>query len=412
MEQCRMNSLSESQSRTQGVLLQSSVMATRRKQKRRVRVTVKLGLGLELRNTRSKGYRSPILWPQSRDEVWFSNVLDTRLVEDKVVRVAFVQVYLYVSMGFCFSRPTGCLGLEDVWAAQPVYKHEEVLQEQWKEMEDLTTRICWELVKEVYIAIWLNPLNNRCYLNRGAGVLPPLCDPDDNSDNVWEWLCSNVSTWPARLHYPPDRLLSIEMDAYISKKEIFRAESKYWNEIIDSYVRAFRWKDMKLRNAMDMRAGLGGFAAALHDLQIDCWIMNVVPVSGFNTSSVICDRELIGVMHDWYYTQCTLNSSFQILLPISFLSWLKLHSLPLVHLLLFIRDWWSMCNMLIIMLEMDRMLSTGGRVYIRDSVSVTGELQEIATAMGWVPALRKTGEDPHSSWKILILRNACVVLVG
>ena len=69
---------------------------------------------------------------------------------------------------------------------------------------------------------------------------------------------SNVSTWPARLHYPPDRLQSIEMDASISRKEIFRAESKYWNEIIDSYVRAFRWKDMKLRNVMDMRAGLGG----------------------------------------------------------------------------------------------------------------------------------------------------------
>ncbi|XVE95559.1 hypothetical protein REPUB_Repub02eG0108400 [Reevesia pubescens] len=163
-----------------------------------------------------------------------------------------------MKMGFCFSRPTGSLGLEDVWAAQPVYKHEEVLQEQWKEMEDLTARICWELVKEVYIPIWLNPLNNRCYINRGAGVLLPLCDPDDNSDNV-------------------------------------------------CYVRAFRWKDMKLRNAMDMRAGLGGFAAALYDLQIDCWIMNVVPVSGLNTLSVICDRELIGVMHDWYYTQCALN---------------------------------------------------------------------------------------------------------
>lgn len=41
-------------------------------------------------------------------------------------------------------------------------------------------------------------------------------------------------------------------------------------------------------------------AAALHDLQIDCWVMNVVPVSGFNTLPVIYDRGLIGVMHDWY----------------------------------------------------------------------------------------------------------------
>ncbi|KHG25789.1 hypothetical protein F383_32660 [Gossypium arboreum] len=213
-----------------------------------------------------------------------------------------------------------------VWAAQPVYKHEEILQEQWKEMEDLTARICWELVKkEGYIAIWRKPLNNSCYLNRDTGVLPPLCNSNDNSDNVWyvdlsacitllpvNGYGSNVSTWPARLHDPPDRLQSIEMNAYISRKEIFRAESKYWNEIIDSYIRAFRWKDLKLRNVMDMRAGLGGFAAALHDLQIDCWVMNAVPVSGFNTLPVIYDRGLIGVMHDWY-RQPSLCSGFHIL---------------------------------------------------------------------------------------------------
>lgn len=70
---------------------------------------------------------------------------------------------------------------------------------------------------------------------------------------------ANLTTWPARLHHPPDRLWSIKMDADISRKEIFRAESKYWNDIIDSYVRAFRWKEMNLRNVMDMRAGFGGY---------------------------------------------------------------------------------------------------------------------------------------------------------
>lgn len=42
------------------------------------------------------------------------------------------------------------------------------------------------------------------------------------------------------------------------------------------------------------------FAASLHDFQIDCWVMNVVPVSEFNTLPVIYDRGLIGVNHDWY----------------------------------------------------------------------------------------------------------------
>ncbi|KAI9078246.1 hypothetical protein K1719_039748 [Acacia pycnantha] len=50
---------------------------------------------------------------------------------------------------------------------------------------------------------------------------------------------------------------------------------------------------------MDMRAGFGGCAAALHDVQIDCWVMNVVPVSEFNTLPVVYDRGLIKVIHDW-----------------------------------------------------------------------------------------------------------------
>ncbi|XP_022768063.1 probable methyltransferase PMT10 [Durio zibethinus] len=66
------------------------------------------------------------------------------------------------------------------------------------------------------------------------------------------------------------------------------------------------------------------------------------------------------------------------------------------------------CNMSTIMLEMDRMLRPCGHVNIWDSVSVMGELQETATAMGWVPALHETGEGPRASWKILISDVMCV----
>lgn len=140
---------------------------------------------------------------------------------------------------------------------------------------------------------------------------------------------ANVTDWPARLQTPPNRLQSIKLDAFISRKELFKAESKYWNEIIESYVRALRWKKMRLRNVMDMRAGFGGyclclmyfvavnmirdflitivnicvfyrFAAAMIEQKFDSWVMNVVPVSGPNTLPVIYDRGLIGVMHDWY----------------------------------------------------------------------------------------------------------------
>ncbi|KAL2525829.1 putative methyltransferase PMT11 [Abeliophyllum distichum] len=129
---------------------------------------------------------------------------------------------------------------------------------------------------------------------------------------------SNVTAWPARLQNPPDRLQNIKMDAYISRKELFKLESKYWNEIIDGHVRVFSFE---LRNVSDMRAGFGGFAAALVENHLDSWVLNVVPI--------------------------------------------------------------VRCNISTIMIEMDRILRPGRHVHIRDSIGVMDELQEIGEAMGW-----------------------------
>ncbi|KAF5939632.1 hypothetical protein HYC85_023891 [Camellia sinensis] len=72
------------------------------------------------------------------------------------------------------------------WAAQPVYKHELALEEQWEEMINLTSHLCWNLVNEGYIAIWQKPLNNSSYLSREAGTRPPLCDSDDDPDSIFD----------------------------------------------------------------------------------------------------------------------------------------------------------------------------------------------------------------------------------
>ncbi|KAL2558051.1 putative methyltransferase PMT11 [Forsythia ovata] len=429
-----------------------------------------------------KGYRTPIPWPKSRDEVWFNNVPHARLAEDKggqnwitidkgkfkfpgggtqfihgadqylgqiekmVHQIAFgrhtrvaldigcgvasfgayllsrnhfaTRRLLYPSQAFdlihcsrCrinWTRDDGILLLEVnrmlraggyfAWAAQPVYKHEAVLEEQWEEMVNLTSRLCWTLVKkEGYIAIWQKPLNNSCYLSREVGAQPPLCDPNDDPDDVWyvdmkpcitrlpeEGYGSNVTAWPARLQNPPDRLQSIHFDAYLSRKELFRAESRYWHEIIGSYVRALHWKKFKLRNVLDMRAGFGGFAAALIDNKLDCWVLNVVPISGPNTLPVIYDRGLIGVMHDWCEPFDTYPRTYDLLHAAGLFSIER-----------------KRCNISTIMLEMDRILRPGGRVYIRDSLAVMDELQEIGMAMGWHVSMRDTSEGPHSSYRIL-----------
>lgn len=286
-----------------------------------------------------------------------------------------------------------------VWAAQPVYKHEDAQQEAWKVMEDLTARICWELVKkEGYIAIWRKPLNNTCYLNRETGVQPPLCDVEDDPNNVWyvnlkpcitrlpeNGYGLNITAWPARLHEPPARLQDVNMDAYIAKNELFKAESRYWYEIVEGHIRIFRWQNLKFRNVMDMRAGFGGFAAALLDQQIDCWVMNVVPVSGPNTLPVIYDRGLIGVAHDWCEPFDTYPRTYDLLHAFGLFSREK-----------------KRCNISSILLEMDRILRPGGYAYIRDSKFIVEEIKEITEAMGWRADLRDTAEGHYSSRKMLL----------
>ncbi|KAG9151481.1 hypothetical protein Leryth_015089 [Lithospermum erythrorhizon] len=304
-----------------------------------------------------------------------------------------------------------------VWAAQPVYKHEPLLEQQWEEMINLTSSLCWRLVKkEGYIAIWQKPMNNSCYLSRAEGATPPLCDsdddPDDNKAKVEfvqkvddashstisqyvnlkaciarlpeDGIGANVNTWPARLQMPPDRLQSIQIDSYTSRKYLFTAESKYWNEIIQSYVRALHWKQIPLRNVLDMHAGFGGFAAALSENKLDCWVLNVVPISGPNTLPVIYDRGLLGVMHDWCEPFDTYPRTYDLLHAANLFSVEQ-----------------KRCNMSTIMLEMDRILRPGGRVYIRDTLAVMGELQEIAKAMGWHITLRDTSEGPQASYRVL-----------
>ncbi|XP_010552854.1 PREDICTED: probable methyltransferase PMT12 [Tarenaya hassleriana] len=285
------------------------------------------------------------------------------------------------------------------WAAQPVYKHEQVLEEQWEEMLNLTARLCWVLVKkEGYIAIWQKPVDNDCYLSRDTGIMPPLCSSEDNPDNVWyvdlkacitripeNGYGVNLAPWPTRLQTPPDRLQTIQIDSYLARRELFKAESKYWEEIVSSYVKALHWREMGLRNVLDMRAGFGGFAAALIEQKLDCWVLNVVPVSGPNTLPVIYDRGLLGVMHDWCEPFDTYPRTYDLLHASGLFSIER-----------------KRCNMTTIMLEMDRILRPGGRVYIRDVTEVITHLQEIAKAMRWRSSLRETAEGPHASYRVLV----------
>ncbi|MCL7022892.1 hypothetical protein MKW94_018479 [Papaver nudicaule] len=264
-------------------------------------------------------------------------------------------------------------------------------------MEDLTTRLCWELVKkEESVAVWRKPSNNNCYLERDVGAQPPLCDLSDDPDNVWyvnleacitrlpeNGYGTNITTWPNRLDSIPDRLHSIQLETQISRGELLKAENRYWMQTLTGYLRT-NWERKRFQNVMDMRAGFGGFAAALINRGIVCWIMNVVPVGAPNTLPVIYDRGLIGVMHDWCEPFDTYPRTYDLLNANRVFS-----------------NEQKRCNISTIMREMDRILRPGGTAYILDSVILLDEIQAVGKAMGWQTTRHVTVEGPYANWQMV-----------
>lgn len=454
------------------------------------------------------GYQYPIRWPKSRDEVWYSNVPHTRLVEDKggqnwiaikknkfvfpgggtqfahgadqyldqmekmvpdiafgrrtrvaldigcgvaswgaylmsrnviplsiapkdvhenqiqfalergvpaMVAVLATRRLLYPSQAFdiihcsrCrieWTRDGGILLAEVdrvlrsggyfAWAAQPVYKHEGHLPEEWQAMVKLTKSLCWTLVaKEHYLAIWQKPVDTTCYKDLPRGTEPPLCETSDDPDDVWYVPMSaciaqdkghgNVSDWPARLHIPPKRLSNVRTDAKKAKQEAFIAEDNYMKEIVRGYLRGLGLKLHDIRNVMDMNAGYGGFAAAVVDSKADWWVLNVVPVNGPNTLPVIYDRGLIGVAHDWCESFDTYPRTYDLLHAWGLFT-LENRSCDATH----------------IVSEMDRILRPGGSVLIRDSVDAIQEVEAIASAVRWKTHILLTDSGPYGKDRLL-----------
>lgn len=99
----------------------------------------------------------------------------------------------------------------------------------------------------------------------------------------------------------PDRLTKIPPRATLMKNgiDVFEADTRRWARRAAYYKNSLNIKlgTSAIRNIMDMNAFFGGFAAALKSDPV--WVMNVVPARKPSTLTVIYDRGLIGVYHDW-----------------------------------------------------------------------------------------------------------------
>lgn len=448
-----------------------------------------------------KGYRSPIRWPKSRDQIWYSNVPHTQLVEFKghqnwvnvsgehlvfpgggtqfkygaLHYIDFIQeakkdvawgkrsrVILDVGCGvasfggYLFDRdvltmsfapkdeheaqvqfalergipaisavmgtkrlpfPSGVFDVVHcarcrvpwhieggklllelnrvlrpggyfVWSATPVYlKHPEDV-EIWEAMSTLTRSMCWKLVNKVKerinrkgIAIFQKPMDNRCYDARSAAN-PPLCGQSDNPDAAWNISLQSCmhklpadrairgsrwpEEWPSRVERPPYWLKSSEAGVYGKPApEDFQADYEHWKRVIrNSYMEGLGIDWSAVRNVMDMKAVYGGFAAALRNMKV--WVMNVVPIDSPDTLPIIYERGLLGLYHDWCESFSTYPRTYDLVHANHLFSKVK-----------------KRCELLGVIVEVDRIVRPGGRLIVRDDMETISEVEWIVKSLHW-----------------------------
>jgi len=126
---------------------------------------------------------------------------------------------------------------------------------------------------------------------------------------------------------------------------------------------------------MDMKAGYGGFAAALVSQPV--WVMNVVPVTEPDTLPIIYDRGFLGMYHDWCEPHSTYPRSYDLMHADHLFSTLT-----------------KKCNIVNVVMEMDRILRPDAWAIFRDRGEVLREVEETVKSLHWDVVLAYTqGEE-------------------
>ncbi|KAG9447133.1 hypothetical protein H6P81_013261 [Aristolochia fimbriata] len=285
-------------------------------------------------------------------------------------------------------------------------KREEGEREQ-AEIEDLARRLCWKKIAERGpFAIWQKPMNHlHCSLKKSRHTESPsfcqgadhdaawyrkleLCiTPLPKAANVKDVAGGALEKWPKRLTSFPPRILNGHAQGITSK--MFVADNLMWNQRLLHYARVLTSLTAgKYRNIMDMNAGLGGFAAAFSKYPV--WVMNVIPHHLENdTLGVIYDRGLIGTYMDW----CEAFSTYP-------------RTYDLIHADGILTMYMHRCNILDILLEMNRILRPEGTVIIRDHVDVIVRAKAIADQMRWQSQISHSEYGAFHPEKVLFVDNS------
>ncbi|KFK34851.1 hypothetical protein AALP_AA5G201400 [Arabis alpina] len=265
-----------------------------------------------------------------------------------------------------------------VWSATPVYQHDQGHRNVWKTMEALTNSMCWKVVArtrftKVGFVIYQKPNSDSCYESRKKQE-PPLCNQEETKKNS-SWYTplltclpkvpvGSTERWPSRW---PERLTDTPVSylAEQTSEERFREDTKLWSRTIsETYLNGLATNWTKIHNVMDMNAGYGGFAAALINRPL--WVMNVIPVQGVDTLPMIFDRGLIGIYHDWCESFNTYPRSYDLL-----------------HSSFLLTNLSQRCDLMEVVVEIDRIVRPGGYLVVQDTVEMLKKLNPILLSLRW-----------------------------
>lgn len=276
-------------------------------------------------------------------------------------------------------------------------------EKEWSDLQAVAKALCYEQITvHENTAIWKKPAADSCLPNGNEFGLE-LCDDSGDLSQAWyfklkkcisstssikgDYAIGTIPKWPERLTAAPSRspLLKTGVDVY-------EADTKLWVQRVAHYKNSLNIKlgTPSIRNVMDMNALYGGFAAALKSDPV--WVMNVVPAQKPPTLDAIFDRGLIGVYHDWCEPFSTYPRTYDLIHAVSIESLIKDPATGK-----------NRCNIVDLMVEIDRILRPEGTVVLRDAPKVIDKVARIAHAVRWKPTIYDKEPDSHGREKILVL---------
>lgn len=257
-------------------------------------------------------------------------------------------------------------------------------------IEELTQRICWSLLaQQDETLIWQKTMDVHCYTSRKQGAVP-LCKEEHDTQSYYQPLIPCISGTTSKRWIPIQNrssgfhLSSVELEVHGVHPDDYFEDSEFWRSSLRNYwslLTPLIFSDHPkrpgdedplppfnmIRNVMDMNARYGGLNAAFLEAKRSVWVMNVVPTRTQNTLPLILYQGFAGVLHDWCEPFPTYPRTYDMLHANGLLSHLTSEG----------------CNIMNLLLEMDRILRPEGWVVLSDNMVAIEKARALATQIRW-----------------------------